>query len=269
MEMDLVIEGDSLNVMAGMPPASVDLVLTDPPYGKTALDWDVVPVLGDLWRLLFRVGKPSCSFVFTCVQPFTTDLVNSARKFFRHDWVWVKNAPSGMMLAGKAPMRRHETIVVFCRKSPKFNPQKVMGSLTSQNHSKKGYSYCNKASKLYSVDGGVPFVWSAEVNPHSVLPCDVVGNRDKNKVHPTQKPVALFEYLVRTYSDPGDLVLDPFAGSGTTAMACKTTGRRYVCVEREHEHVENARLRLASLSLRVVGKSTNGEEAGGLFEQGG
>ena len=240
---DVVVEGDCFEVLDGMPDASVDLVLTDPPYGKTALKWDVAPRLPDMWRLLLRVGKPGCVFVFTCVQPFTTDLINSARRMFRHDWVWVKNAPSGMMLAGRAPMRRHETVAVFCRRAPKFNPQKVTGSLTSRNHSRKGYSYRNGESKLYSVDGGVPFVWSADVNPHSVLPCDVVGNRDKGKVHPTQKPVALFEYLVRTYSDEGDVVLDPFAGSGTTAVACANTGRRFVCVESDATHARDARRR--------------------------
>lgn len=243
MQSNIVIQGDCFKELAELPDASVDLVLTDPPYGKTALEWDVVPCLDKLWNLLLRVGKPHCPFVFTCVQPFTTDLINSARKLFRHDWVWVKNSPSGMMLAGKAPMRRHETVAVFCRTTTKFNPQKVTGSLTSQNHSKKGYSYRNGASKLYSVEGGVPFVWSAEVNPHSVLPCDVVGNRDKGKVHPTQKPVPLFEYLIKTYSDEGDLVLDPFAGSGTTAVACANTGRKFICVELDLTHASDAQRR--------------------------
>jgi site-specific DNA-methyltransferase (adenine-specific) len=243
VQTDVVLEGDCFDVLPTLPEASFDMVLTDPPYGKTALEWDVAPRLADMWAMLLRVGKPGCAFVLTCAQPFTTDLIASARRMFRHDWVWVKNAPSGMMLAGKAPMRRHETVAVFCRRAPKFNPQKVTGSLTSQNHSRRGYSYRNGASKLYSVDGGVPFVWSAQVNPHSVLPCDVVGNRDRSKVHPTQKPVPLFEYLVRTYSDPGDVVLDPFSGSGTTAVACANSGRRFVCVERDPEHAADARRR--------------------------
>lgn len=244
MKTNVILEGDSLEMMAEMPESSVDLVLTDPPYGKTACKWDIVQSLPEMWRCLLRVGKPECAFVFTCVQPFTTDLVNSQRDIFRHDWVWVKNSPSGMMRAGKEPMRRHETILVFRRKTGTFNPQKVLGSLTSQNHSKKGYAYNNKASKLYSVDGGVPFVWSEMVNPHSVLPCDVVGNRDKSKFHPTQKPVALFEYLVRTYSNEGDLVLDPFAGSCTTAEACERTRRKWICMEKEQEYVDKARRRL-------------------------
>ena len=240
-----ILEADSLKAMADMPEASVDLVLTDPPYGKTACKWDVVQSIPDMWECLLRVGKPECAFVFFCVQPFTTDLISSQRDMFCHDWVWVKNSSSGMMRAGKEPMRRHEIILVFRRKQGTFNPQKVLGSLTSQNHAKKGYAYHNKASKLYSVDGGVPFCWSEMVNPHSVLPCDSVGNRDKGKVHPTQKPVALFEYLVKTYSNEGDLVLDPFAGSGTAALACANTGRRWVCIEKEREYVDIARRRLA------------------------
>lgn len=146
------------------------------------------------------------------------------------------------MLAGKAPMKRHENVAVFGtgRGKTTFNPQKVLGSLVSQNHAKKGYSYTNKTSKLYNVEGGVPFVWSEFVNPHSVLPCDSVGNRDKEKVHPTQKPIALMEYLVKTYSNSGDTILDNCAGSGTTLLAAKELGRNFIGFETDEKYFKVA-----------------------------
>ena len=133
-------------------------------------------------------------------------------------------------------MKRHENILVFSQDAVLFNPQKVLGSETSQNHAKKGYGYKNKGSKLYNVEGGVPFVWSEYVNPHSVLPCNSVGNRDKSKVHPTQKPVALMEYLIRTYTIEGQRVLDNCMGSGTTGIACLHTGREFIGIELDETH---------------------------------
>lgn len=219
---------------------SIDLILCDLPYGSTACKWDSIIPFAPLWEAYRRVCKPNAAIVLTASQPFTSALVMSNVNQFRHEWIWVKNTSSGMMLAGKAPMKRHESVLMFSREKTTFNPQKVLGLETSQNHSKKGYGYKNKASKLYNVDGGVPFVWSEFVNPHSVLPCDSVGNRDKDKVHPTQKPVALMEYLIKTYTNEGDLVLDNCMGSGTTCVAAKNLGRRYIGIEKDAGYYEIA-----------------------------
>lgn len=239
-----VLSGDCLQVMATMEAGSIDAIITDLPYGTTACKWDSVIPFVPMWEQVRRVLKPNGVFVTTASQPFTSALVMSNIKAFRHEWVWVKNTSSGMMSAGKSPMKRHESIVVFSDHQTTFNPQKVLGSETSQNHSKKRYSYQNKASKLYNVDGGVPFVWSEFVNPHSVLPCNSVGNRDKEKKHPTQKPVSLMRYLVRTYTNPGDTLLDPCCGSGTTGVAAQHEGRNCVLIEREEKYLEITRQRL-------------------------
>jgi len=226
-----IYHGDCRELLPHLP--QVDLVLTDPPYGVTACEWDKVV---DWMTLSLLVSQVVVCFA---INPYASALVSTHLSEFRHDWVWVKNTASGMMTAGKRPMRRHENILVFGN-CPVFNEQKVTGSETSQNHFVKGYSYSNKASKLYDVDGGVPFVWSATVSPHSVLPCDSVGNRDLERVHPTQKPVALLVYLVKTYSNVSQIVLDPFMGSGTTLRAAKDLRRKAIGIEIEEKYCEIA-----------------------------
>jgi site-specific DNA-methyltransferase (adenine-specific) len=246
LEVNKIYQGDCLEVMKLISNESIDMVLCDLPYGTTACKWDVIIPFESLWEQYKRIVKENGAICLFSSQPFTSILVTSNLKMFKHEWVWVKNTSTGMMLAGKAPMKRHECIEVFGRSAVKFNPQKVLGSETSQNHSKKGYAYKNRGSRLYNVEGGVPFVWNEFVNPHSVLPCDSVGNRDKQKVHPTQKPVALCEYLIKTYTNEGDLVLDNCAGSGTTGMACKNINRNFILIERDPHYVEitNERLRV-------------------------
>ena len=245
-----LILGNCLDAMRDIPDGSVDMVMADPPYGTTACKWDSVIPLEPMWEQLKRVTKKNGAIVMAASQPFTTTLIASNMKMFRHEWVWVKNTSSGMMLAGKAPMKRHESLVMFCDGRATFNPQKVLGSATSQNHAKKGYSYQNKPSKLYDVEGGVPFVWSKFVNPHSVLPCDSVGNRDKNRVHPTQKPVALMEYLIKTYTNEGETVLDFCMGSGTTGVAAKNLGRNFIGIELDPDYFKIAQERIENAQPR-------------------
>jgi len=242
-----VFNQDCLEILQQLPSDSVDLILQDPPYNQTALDfeWDIFEKIDQFWEQWLRVVKDNGAIVMTATQPFTSKLVVSNLKAFKHEWIWVKNVAAGMMLAGKAPMKRHESILVFGKGRTKFNPQKILGSLTSQNHSKKGYKYKNNTSKLYNVEGGVEFVWSEYVNPHSVLPCNAVGNRDKEKVHPNQKPIALFEYIIKTYTDEGDVVFDGFAGSGTTAVACNNLNRRWILCETDQRYCEIIKGRLA------------------------
>ena len=235
--------GDCLELMKEIPDKSINMILCDLPYGTTACKWDIIIPFDILWKEYKRIITTNAAVVLTASQPFTSILVMSNLEMFKHEWVWVKNTSSGMMLAGRAPMKRHESILVFGNKII-FNPQKVLGSLTSQNHSKKGYKYTNNTSKLYNVEGGVPFVWSEYVNPHSVLPCDSVGNRDKEKIHPTQKPVALFEYLIKTYTNEGALILDNCAGSGTTGIAARNLKRNFILIEKDEIYFKAATQRL-------------------------
>jgi site-specific DNA-methyltransferase (adenine-specific) len=241
--MGILYKGDCLELFPSIPNKSVDMILCDLPYGSTSAKWDIIIPLDTLWGHYKRIMKDKCAIVLTASQPFTSLLVMSNLEMFKHEWVWVKNTSTGMMLAGKAPMKRHESVLVFGN-SVTFNPQKVLGSEVSQNHSKKGYSYKNKSSKLYDVEGGVPFVWSEYVNPHSVLPCDSVGNRDKNKIHPTQKPLALFEYLIKTYTDEGNTVLDNCSGSGTSAVAADNLKRDWICMEKDADYYEKSLARI-------------------------
>lgn len=239
-----LIQGECLEKMKSIPDESIDFVLTDPPYGTTACKWDTVVPFEPMWEQLNRVTKRKSAIALFGSQPFTSALVMSNPKMFLYEWVWIKNTQTGMMCAGKMPMKKHETISIFSSGQPTFNEQKVLGSLVSQNHSKKGYSYKNKTSSLYNVEGGVDFNWSEFVHANSVLLCNVVGNRDKEKCHPTQKPVALMEYFIKTYSNEGDTVLDFTMGSGTTGVACQRLNRNFVGIELDPQYFADADRRI-------------------------
>lgn len=222
----------------------IDAIIVDPPYGTTACKWDTIIPFDGMWERIHKLIKPNGAIIIFGSEPFSSNLRMSNIKEYKYDWVWIKNTSSGMMLAGKAPMKRHENISVFYAKQPTFNPQKILGSLTSQNHSKKGYKYTNNTSKLYNVDGGVEFVWSEYINPHSVLPCNSVGNRDKEKIHSTQKPVALLEYLINTYTNKNELILDFACGSASTLIAAMNTERNAIGIDNDTECYLKAKERI-------------------------
>lgn len=230
--------------MAEIPDGSIDMVLTDPPYGTTACKWDTVVPFEPMWEQLNRVIKKNGAICLFGSQPFSSSLVMSNPKKFKYEWVWVKNTQTGMMAAGKMPMKKHENILVFSDGQTTFNETKVLGSFISQNHSKKGYGYKNKTSSLYGVEGGVDFNWSEFVHANSILLCNVVGNRDRTKCHPTQKPVPLLEYLVSTYTNPGETVLDFTMGSGSTGVACGNLGRNFVGIELDSTYFQSAQERV-------------------------
>lgn len=236
--------GDCIDKMKNIPDESIDLVLTDPPYGTTACPWDEIVPFDKMWEQLKRITKPKSAIVLFGSQPFTSSLIMSNPKMFRYEWIWVKNTQTGMMSAGKMPMKKHENILVFYKNQPVFNETKVLGSFISQNHSKKGYGYKNKTSSLYNVDGNVSFNWSEFVHTNSILLCNVVGNRDKNKFHPTQKPVPLLEYLIKTYTLENELVLDFTMGSGSTGVAAIKTGRKFIGIEQDKKYFNIAKERI-------------------------
>ena len=221
----------------------MDLILTDPPYGVTDLAWDKRPDLSILWSVFDRVLKPSGAAVMTATQPFATDLIQSNRRFFRYDLVWAKSNPVGFLNARRMPLRQHELVLVFYRRLPTYNPQMLPGSThVARALASKG----NKVSKpgVYAQHQLV----SREAHgryPTSLLPVDKDG-AGKNR-HPTQKPVALFEYLIKTYSSPGEVVFDPYMGSGTTAVAALHAGRNFIGFEIEPEYHALAEKRIASL----------------------
>ncbi len=216
--------GDCLELMKEIPSGSVDMVLCDLPYGTTQNAWDSILPLKTLWAEYERIAKETAPIVLTAAQPFTSAVVASNFSNFKYEWIWEKDNGTGFLNAKKQPLRNHEEILVFYRKQCVYNPQM-----------REGKPYVAKAGTKSSNYGKQIDVITT--NTGERYPLTVVHfTRDKSKVHPTQKPVALWEYLIKTYTNPGDLVLDNCAGSGTTAVACKQTGRRYLCIEKDRDY---------------------------------
>lgn len=231
--------GDCLDLMKNIPDDSVDMVLCDLPYGTTACSWDSVIPFEPLWEQYQRICKGA--IVLFASQPFTTDLINSNRKLFKYSLVWVKNVPTGMALAKTRPMKYHEDICVFYDKIPTYNP--ILKERIGVGKSCYNYEhYCgennhiklNKIKKLYNPDF---------VQPSTVLDFKVVPNRN-GKLHPTQKPLDLCEYLIKTYSNEDDTILDNCMGSGTTGVACIKNNRSFIGIEKEYKYFEIAAKRL-------------------------
>ena len=219
--------GDCLERMSEIPDASVDMILCDLPYGTTQNKWDAVIPFDRLWLHYWRVAKSNAAVVLTAAQPFTSALVMSQIERFKYDWTWNKVNGTGFGNAKKQPLRNKEDILVFYQKQSVYHPQMVLGK---PNHVQ------GKSTDIYSENyqGGFkrgPDDLSGLKYPKQIL--DFPKHSSQGGLHPTQKPVALFEYLIRTYTDEGMTVLDNCAGSGTTAIACENTGRRWLCIERD------------------------------------
>lgn len=235
----MILQGDCLDLMPMLPDASVDMVLCDLPYGTTACKWDTVIPLDRLWNEYRRIVKPNAAIVLTAAQPFTSALVMSAPHLFKHEWVWHKTAASGHLNAKRRPMAAHESVLVFSFGTPPYYPQKTTGherKVSTASH-KRG---CVKTD-LYG-DHGLTSYDSTERYPRSVV--TFKSDKQKSALHPTQKPVALLEYLIRTYSLPGQIVLDNAAGSGSTHVACARSGRICWSIEREPKYADTIRQRI-------------------------
>lgn len=228
---------DCLVGMSRLGTGSVDLILCDLPYGTTNCPWDTVIPFEPLWGHYRRILKPRGAIVLFAAQPFATDLINSARSLFRYDLVWEKTAPVGYANSHKMPLRSHELVLVFYKQLPKYHPQGLV--LLEKPIVRRG-----RATKQGGVYRGLEkeSVQRFTNYPRSVLH---FSNRRDRRVHPTQKPVALIEYLIRTYSDPEDLVVDNCMGSGTTAIACLNSGRRFVGFEMGKQYYDVACQRVA------------------------
>ena len=236
-----VICGDCLTVMKLISAKSIDMILCDLPYGTTACKWDTIIPFEPLWLQYKRIIKDNGAIVLTASQPFTSALVMSNIKMFKYEIIWEKERPTNIFFMKKQIGKVHENLLVFYKKQPTYNPimeerfftgkGEVVGNIKeSRTHLKQNY----KHSEDYNYK---------QKYPRSILKI----NRDieKNgKSHPTQKPVALFEYLIRTYTNEGDLVLDNVAGSGTTGIACKNLNRNFILIEKDVKYCEIARRRL-------------------------
>lgn len=250
-----ILCGDSLELMREIPDGSVDLVLTDPPYGITACKWDKVVDLDKMWAELKRIGKGNCAFLFTASQPFTSKLIMSNLKMFKYEWIWEKGRASGFLHSKNKPLKAHENILVFgsgttVHKGQSvnrmiYNPQMVTGLA----YFRKYNTINTGALNHYPSKVNTNFIKSTTNNEGTRYPKTIIKFKNHNigNLHPTQKPVALFQYLIQTYSNEGDLILDCFAGSGTTGVACKNLNRNFILIEKEEKYCEVARQRLLSI----------------------
>lgn len=237
MKADFIL-GDCLEVMKSIPGGSVDMILCDLPYGTTACAWDSVIPFEPLWREYRRVSKPNAAIVLTASQPFTSLLVSSNISMFRHSWVWNKAKAANFPQVKRHPLKVHEDVVVFGGKNTQYMPVMRKGVFRQ----KGGYSTSNKD---VAVMAGAPKKQNDEYYPKSILDFSIAGNVDAG-LHPTQKPVALFEYLIRTYTNSGETVLDNCAGSGTTAIAAMNSGRGYILIERDPVYYTAASARIGN-----------------------
>lgn len=233
-----LFNGDCLDILKLIPDNSVDMVLSDPPYGTTRCKWDSVIDLDLLWEQLLRVTKPNAAIVMTAQTPFDKILGCSNIKLLRYEWIWEKTAATGHLNAKKMPMKAHENILVFYKKLPIYTPQKTTGHNPVNSYSKKIDSDGDCYGKTKTSSGG----GNTDRYPRSIQ--TFKSDKQKLKLHPTQKPVLLMEYLIKTYTKESGIVLDFAMGSGTTGVACKNLKRGFIGIEKNKTHFRAAELRL-------------------------
>jgi DNA modification methylase len=228
LELNRVYQQDCLEGMKLIPNNSIDMILCDLPYGTTQNKWDSIIPLDKLWEQYERIIKDNGAIVLTGSQPFTSILVSSNIKYFKYDLTWDKSQITGFLNSKKMPLRRHEDILVFYKKQPIYNPQFTYGEAykIKRKHETNNYGK-QKENETINTDG--------KRYPTSIL--NIPQIRQKGG-HPTQKPLALFEYLIKTYTNEGDIVLDNCMGSGTTAISAINTNRKFIGFELESEYIE-------------------------------
>ena len=231
--MTKLLQGDCLELMKDIPDGSVDAIITDPPYGTTACKWDSVIPFEPMWAELKRIIKPNGAIVLFGSQPFTSALVMSNVKMFKYEWVWNKSLAGNGILAKKQPLKIHENVVVF--NSNIYIPEMRKGKARWKGGIKDKHGTFSNAE--------APKVWSDEYYPTSIIDISGAGMRS-GRVHPTQKPVALMEYLVKTYTNEGETVLDFTMGSGSTGVACVNTNRNFIGIELDSEYFNIAKERI-------------------------
>ena len=243
LKQNKVYLGDCLEIMKQIDDKSIDMILCDLPYGTTARNkWDIIIPFELLWKHYERIIKDNGVICLTAAEPFSAMMIVSNLKLFRYDLIWEKDNPVGFLNANRMPLRKHEKILMFYKKLPTYNPQMSFG------HKKMNITYrdnvnmgsCYNSSKMENEKNHVYRQRTGETSryPTSVIKCNSVRGNSKERSHPTQKPVALFEYLIKTYTNEGDLVLDNCAGSGTTGVACQNLNRNFILIEKEQKYYD-------------------------------
>ena len=238
MEYDYIECGDCLELMKGIPDKSIDMILCDLPYGTTDCKWDNVIPFEPLWEQYNRIIKDNGAIVLFGSEPFSSALRMSNIKNFKYDWIWDKKIPSGMGYARFQPMRQTENISVFCKGKTVYNPQMVK----RDKPIKQGGNKYSPSAPIQACKEGKDFKKTYDYkNPTNILIFDKIR---KGSLHPTQKPVSLLEYLIKTYTNEGEVVLDNCMGSGSTCVACVNTNRHYIGFEKEPKYYDIACKRL-------------------------
>ena len=243
LELNNIYLGDCLEIMKEIPSKSIDMILCDLPYGITKNSWDVIIPFDKLWNEYLRITKQTAAMVFTANGLFTVDLIQSMRKYYRYSLVWEKNIASGFLNANKMPLRSHEDIVVFYKNTPIYNPQFTNGKAYTKKSKIQSSNY--NYFKPYQTNNK-----SGDRFPRSII--YAISKRESN--HPTEKPVELFEYLIKTYTNEGDLVLDNCIGSGTTAIAAINTNRNFIGIEKNQDYFNESlnRLKKSKEQMRLL-----------------
>jgi site-specific DNA-methyltransferase (adenine-specific) len=251
-----ILLGDCLELMKDIPNGSVDMILCDLPYGTTACKWDSIIDLNLLWNEYKRVIKDDGAIVLTASQPFTTKLISSNYEMFKYEWIWEKSKASNFLQASYMPLKAHENILVFAKAKTKYNPQKTSGKPFNKGKDKRNGVATEVYQAIPNINGFEIVNESGLRNPRTVQ--YFVTAESEGKFHPTQKPQLLFEYLIKTYTNENDLVLDNTAGSGTTALACLNTNRQFILIEKEQKYYD--------VILKRVGDFNKNFETQTLFE---
>ena len=240
----VLIHGDCLEKMKDIESGSVDMVCADPPYGTTQCKWDSIIPLEPMWEQLKRVIKPNGAIVLTASQPFTSVLTMSNIEMFKHEWIWIKNRGSNFANTVREPMKEHETVLVFSRGKWVYNRQmqeRTGGGLDRAKY-KVGHNDQNRET-FQKFEGRESHEISDLRVPSTWQKFNIASGVEKTK-HPTQKPVALMEYLIKTYTNEGETVLDFCFGSGTTGVACKNLNRSFIGIEKDEKYFEIAKNRI-------------------------
>lgn len=233
-----LMQGDCLELMKGIPDGSVDMILCDLPYGTTACKWDTIIPFEPLWEQYKRIIKCNGAIVLFGSEPFSTELRHSNLKMYKYDWIWVKEQGVGFQLVKYRPLIKHENISVFCKRTPKYVPQMTKLDIPQRVRRKAGSNGKSDSSPLKYSDERI-----SEYTER--FPVNILEFKRDRGLHPTQKPVALLEYLIKTYTNEGEVVLDNCMGSGSTGVACVNTGRRFIGMELDQKYFDIALKRIA------------------------
>ncbi len=243
-----LLHGDCLEMMKSIEDGFVDMILVDPPYGTTSCRWDSIIPLDEMWIQLKRIIKNNGAIVMTAQTPFDKVLGCSNLKMLRYEWIWYKNKGSGHLNAKKMPMKHHENVLVFYSKLPTYNPQKTLGHKPMNDALNTGFSENYRKMNKANTTGG-----STVRHPRSVQEIPVFNNDGSSgaRLHPTQKPVELMEYFIKTYTNESETVLDFTMGSGTTGIACQNLNRSFIGIEMDDYYFEVAEARIGGDEERL------------------